>query len=124
MRLALPKGRLLPGVLSVLDTALFTTQVAKLPAALDDARRRGLKFIVCPYIAPRDRGGVQGIAGGQAIVPVEQAPGLIEYPPWGVFAQPPRPCLLALPRRARSPSSAIPISSPFTTSWSRTGSCT
>lgn len=44
-----------------LDTALFTTQVAKLPAALDDARQRGLKFIVCPYIAPQDRGGVEVI---------------------------------------------------------------
>ena len=44
-----------------LDTALFTTQVAKLPAALDDAKERGLKFIVCPYIAPQDRGGVDVI---------------------------------------------------------------
>ena len=44
-----------------LDTALFTTQVAKLPAALDDAKQRGLRFIVCPYIAPQDRGGVDVI---------------------------------------------------------------
>ncbi|HEY3442703.1 MAG TPA: sugar phosphate isomerase/epimerase [Paludibaculum sp.] len=44
-----------------LDTALFTTQVAKLPAALDDCKQRGLKFIVCPYIAPQDRGGVDVI---------------------------------------------------------------
>jgi sugar phosphate isomerase/epimerase len=44
-----------------LDTALFTTKVDKLPAALDDAKQRGLKFIVCPYIAPQDRGGVDVI---------------------------------------------------------------
>jgi sugar phosphate isomerase/epimerase len=40
-----------------LNTALFTTQKAKLPAALDDAKKRGLEFAVCPYIAPEDRGG-------------------------------------------------------------------
>lgn len=44
-----------------LDTALFTTQRAKLPAALDDAKQRGLQFVVCPYIAPQDRGGVDVI---------------------------------------------------------------
>jgi sugar phosphate isomerase/epimerase len=41
-----------------LDTALFTTAQDKLPAALDDAAKRGLKYAVCPYIAPKDRGGV------------------------------------------------------------------
>ncbi len=44
-----------------LDTALFTTNQDKLPAALDDAKKRGLKFAVCPYIAPKDRGGVDVI---------------------------------------------------------------
>jgi sugar phosphate isomerase/epimerase len=44
-----------------LNTALFTTEVSKLPAALDDAKQRGLEFAVCPYIAPQDRGGVEVI---------------------------------------------------------------
>lgn len=44
-----------------LDTALFTTSQDKLPAALDDARQRGIEFAVCPYIAPKDRGGVDMI---------------------------------------------------------------
>ncbi|MGC4049824.1 MAG: sugar phosphate isomerase/epimerase [Paludibaculum sp.] len=44
-----------------LDTALFTTNQDKLPAALEDAKKRGLKFAVCPYIAPKDRGGVDVI---------------------------------------------------------------
>ncbi|WP_321473091.1 sugar phosphate isomerase/epimerase [uncultured Paludibaculum sp.] len=44
-----------------LDTALFTTNQEKLPAALEDAAKRGLKFAVCPYIAPKDRGGVDVI---------------------------------------------------------------
>lgn len=44
-----------------LDTALFTRNQDKLPAALDDARQKGFKFVVCPYIAPADRGGVEVI---------------------------------------------------------------
>lgn len=44
-----------------LDTALFTREQAKLPAALEDARRRGFAFAVCPYIAPQDRGGADVI---------------------------------------------------------------
>jgi sugar phosphate isomerase/epimerase len=32
-----------------------------LPAALEDAKRRGFDFVVCPYIAPQDRGGVDVI---------------------------------------------------------------
>ena len=40
-----------------LDTALFTTEQDKLPAALDDAKKRGFEYVVCPYIAPKDRGG-------------------------------------------------------------------
>jgi sugar phosphate isomerase/epimerase len=41
-----------------LDTVLFTRDQDKLPAALDDAKRRGFHFAVCPYVAPADRGGV------------------------------------------------------------------
>jgi sugar phosphate isomerase/epimerase len=44
-----------------MDTALFTRDQAKLPAALDDAKQRGFTFVVCPYIAPQDRGGVDVI---------------------------------------------------------------
>lgn len=44
-----------------LDTALFTTAQDKLPAALDDAKTRGFEYVVCPYIAPKDRGGVDVI---------------------------------------------------------------
>jgi sugar phosphate isomerase/epimerase len=40
-----------------LTTALFTREQEKLPAALADAKRKGLEFAVCPYIAPEDRGG-------------------------------------------------------------------
>jgi sugar phosphate isomerase/epimerase len=44
-----------------LDTALFTRNVDKLPAALEDAKKRGFSYAVCPYIAPQDRGGVEVI---------------------------------------------------------------
>jgi sugar phosphate isomerase/epimerase len=44
-----------------LDTALFTRDQAKLPAALDDAKKRGFSYVVCPYIAQQDRGGVEVI---------------------------------------------------------------
>jgi len=44
-----------------LDTALFMANKDKLPAALDDAAKRGFKYVVCPYIAPKDRGGVDVI---------------------------------------------------------------
>ena len=44
-----------------LDTALFTRQHDKLPAALEDAKKRGFAYVVCPYIAPADRGGVDVI---------------------------------------------------------------
>jgi sugar phosphate isomerase/epimerase len=40
-----------------LDTALFMREQAKLPAALEDAKRRGFQYVVCPYVAPQDRGG-------------------------------------------------------------------
>jgi sugar phosphate isomerase/epimerase len=41
-----------------LDTPYFMEERDKLPAALEDARQRGFRFVVCPYIAPKDRGGV------------------------------------------------------------------
>jgi len=44
-----------------IDTRLFTVEQDKLGAALDDARAKGFKFVVCPYIAPADRGGVEVI---------------------------------------------------------------
>ena len=44
-----------------MDTALFTKDQSKLPAALDDAKERGFEYVVCPYIAPQDRGGVDMI---------------------------------------------------------------
>jgi sugar phosphate isomerase/epimerase len=44
-----------------LATDLFMTQQEKLPAALDDAKTRGFEYVVCPYIAPKDRGGVDVI---------------------------------------------------------------
>jgi sugar phosphate isomerase/epimerase len=44
-----------------LDTQLFTMQQDKLDAALDDARAKGFQYVVCPYIAPADRGGVEVI---------------------------------------------------------------
>jgi sugar phosphate isomerase/epimerase len=44
-----------------LNTELFIRQQAKLPAALDDAKKRGFEYVVCPYIAPKDRGGVEVI---------------------------------------------------------------
>jgi sugar phosphate isomerase/epimerase len=44
-----------------LDTPLFTRDQAKLPAALEDAKKRGFSYVVCPYIAPQDRGGVEVI---------------------------------------------------------------
>lgn len=40
-----------------LDTALFTTSQDKLGPALDNAKAHGLKYVVCPYIMPKDRGG-------------------------------------------------------------------
>jgi sugar phosphate isomerase/epimerase len=44
-----------------METALFTRQQDKLPAALADAKQRGFEFVVCPYIAPQDRGGADMI---------------------------------------------------------------
>ena len=44
-----------------LETSLFTREQQKLPAALDDVKKRGFEYAVCPYIAPQDRGGVDVI---------------------------------------------------------------
>jgi sugar phosphate isomerase/epimerase len=52
------KDTQLKAVSTHLDTSLFTTAQDKLPAALDDAAKHGLKYAVCPYIAPKDRGGL------------------------------------------------------------------
>lgn len=52
------KDTSLKAVSTHLDTSMFTTAQDKLPAALDDAAKHGLKFAVCPYIAPKDRGGL------------------------------------------------------------------
>ena len=41
-----------------LDTPLFTRDRDKLPAALDNVKSKGIRYAVCPYIAPQDRGGV------------------------------------------------------------------
>jgi sugar phosphate isomerase/epimerase len=40
-----------------LSTPLFTKDQDKIPAALDDAKKRGFEYVVCPYVAPADRGG-------------------------------------------------------------------
>lgn len=40
-----------------MDTQLFTLNQDKLPAALESAKKHGLQYVVCPYIAPKDRGG-------------------------------------------------------------------
>ncbi len=44
-----------------LDTPLFLKEIEKLPAAIGDAAKRGFQYVVCPYIAPADRGGVDVI---------------------------------------------------------------
>ncbi len=44
-----------------LNDRFFMHQPDKLPAAFDDAKKRGFEFAVCPWIDPRDRGGVEMI---------------------------------------------------------------
>ena len=51
----------LKAVSAHLNTELFMREQAKLPPALEDAKKRGIEYVVCPYIAPRDRGGVEVI---------------------------------------------------------------
>jgi len=44
-----------------LNEQLFIHQPEKLPAALEDAGKHGFEYVVCPWIEPRDRGGVEMI---------------------------------------------------------------
>jgi len=44
-----------------LNEQLFLHEQAKLPAALEDAARHGFEYAVCPWIEPKDRGGVEMI---------------------------------------------------------------
>jgi len=44
-----------------LDGQLFIHHQEKLPAALEDAKKHGFEYVVCPWIEPRDRGGVEMI---------------------------------------------------------------
>ncbi len=40
-----------------LATPMFTKEQAKLGAAMETAARKGFRYVVCPYVAPADRGG-------------------------------------------------------------------
>jgi sugar phosphate isomerase/epimerase len=44
-----------------LDPELFIRRQAKLPAVVEDSRKYGFEYLVCPWIDPRDRGGVEMI---------------------------------------------------------------
>jgi len=44
-----------------IDTSYFFKDIDKLNPTLDDAKAKGIKYVVCPYIAPADRGGVEVI---------------------------------------------------------------
>ena len=57
---ALGETRLKPVGLH-LATDLFLRQQDKLGAALEDAKRRGFEYVLCPWIDPKDRGGVEAI---------------------------------------------------------------
>lgn len=57
---ALKETKLKPVSLHI-DTAYFSKEIEKLAPALDDARAKGFRYVVCPYIAPADRGGVEVI---------------------------------------------------------------
>jgi sugar phosphate isomerase/epimerase len=57
---ALLKTRLKP-VSVHLPTPYFTREQEKLGPALDDAKKRGFQYVVCPYIDPKDRGGADVI---------------------------------------------------------------
>ena len=41
-----------------LETDLFTKHRDKLGPVLDDMKKRGFEYVVCPYIDPKERGGV------------------------------------------------------------------
>jgi sugar phosphate isomerase/epimerase len=44
-----------------LNEEFFIHRPEKLPAALDDAKKHGFEYVVCPWIDPRDRGGEEMI---------------------------------------------------------------
>jgi len=44
-----------------LNPQLFIHQPDKLPAALEDAKKHNFEYVVCPWIDPRDRGGIEMI---------------------------------------------------------------
>lgn len=44
-----------------LDGKFFIHQPEKLPAALEDAKKHGFEYVVCPWIDPKDRGGAEMI---------------------------------------------------------------
>jgi sugar phosphate isomerase/epimerase len=57
---ALKQTKLRPVSLHI-DTTYFTKDIEKLNPTLDDAKAKGFRYVVCPYIAPADRGGVDVI---------------------------------------------------------------
>ncbi len=44
-----------------LDSQVFVHQPEKLPAAMEEAKKHDFEYVVCPWIDPRDRGGVEMI---------------------------------------------------------------
>lgn len=44
-----------------LETQLFTTRQSEIPAAIDDVRKRGFRYAVCPAIPQEERGSVEAI---------------------------------------------------------------
>lgn len=44
-----------------LNDKLFIHQPEKLQAAMDDAQKHGFEYVVCPWVDPHDRGGVEMI---------------------------------------------------------------
>ena len=60
--LAEPQSRLRSKAVSVhLNDQLFMHQPEKLPAALEQVKKHGFEYAVCPWIEPRDRGGAEMI---------------------------------------------------------------
>ena len=57
---ALKQTSLKPVSLHV-DTQYFTKEQDKLQATFEDAKQKGFQWMVCPYIAPADRGGADMI---------------------------------------------------------------
>lgn len=44
-----------------LDTALFQDKIAALPAALDDMKAKGFRYVVCPYVPPGPQRSVESM---------------------------------------------------------------